>query len=104
MSALPDEDKHAQDFVGPIVTRGEMSDAVAEAVRIDNPDREIRVQEFDSYVRIEAKGTCLITFDTMSDVLGRRFSFGDLEANMPGFGGFIRNEDDHVRFLASKKG
>jgi len=97
------ESRHADDFVGPIVTRGEMSDAVAEAVEIDNPGREMRVLPSDSYVRIEARGICKITFATMTDVLGRQFSFGDLEVNMPGFGGFIRTEDDHVRFVASKK-
>lgn len=97
-------DRHANDFVGPIVTRGEMSDAVIEAVKIDNAEREIRIEETDSYVRIEARGLCLITFKTMSETLGRAFSFGDLEVNMPGFGGFIRTDEDQVRFLASKKG
>jgi toluene monooxygenase system protein D len=100
LMAIPD----SADFVGPIVTRGEMSDAVAEAVAIDNPDRERRVEETSAYVRVEARGQCLIRFDTMSEILGRPFNLGDLECNMPGFAGFIRTDHDHVRFVSSKRG
>lgn len=90
------------DFVGPIVTRGEMSDAVIAAVEIDNPNRERRTEETSAYVRVECRGECLITVDTMSDVLGRKFSIGELEKNMPGFAGFIRTDSDRIRFVSSK--
>ncbi|CCB65463.1 MmoB/DmpM family protein [Hyphomicrobium sp. MC1] len=97
------EDANANDFVGPIISRGEMSDAVKEAVEIDNPDREKRTEETAAYVRIEARGECIITFKTMSEILGRKFSIGELERNMPGFAGFIRTDSDQVRFVSNKR-
>jgi toluene monooxygenase system protein D len=96
-------DRHSNDFVGPIVTRGEMSDAVVEAVEIDNPDGERRVEETAAYVRIEVRGQCIIRFATMEQVLGRKFVIGDLECNMPGFAGFIRTGFDEVRFVSSRR-
>lgn len=94
---------HAQDYVGPIVTRGEISDAVSEAAAIDNPDRELRLDEHAGYVRIEARGECVIRFETVAEMLGREFSITDLERNMPGFSGLIRVGSDAVRFLATKQ-
>jgi toluene monooxygenase system protein D len=91
-----------QAFVGPIITRGEISDAAIEAAGYDNPGRELRVQSGPSYVRLEAQGEILLTAANMSEVLGRPFTMGELEKNMPGFSGFIRMASDHVRFVASK--
>jgi toluene monooxygenase system protein D len=101
---LEEVGRHEDDFVGPIVTRGEMSDAVVEAVEIDNPDRERRIEETLAYVRVEVRGRCVIRFATMEQVLGRKFAIGDLERNMPGFAGFIRTDYDEVRFVSSKRG
>ena len=97
------EIKGENDFVGPIVTRGEMSSAVIEAVEIDNPERERRTEETSAYVRVECRGECVITIATMSEVLGRKFTIGELERNMPGFAGFIRTDADQVRFVATKR-
>ena len=94
--------KHDQDFVGPIITAGEISDAAKEAAVIDNPGRELRIEEHASYVRVEAKGECVLRVETMERFLGREFSIGELERNMPGFAGFIRTAQDSVRFVASK--
>lgn len=89
-------------FVGPIITRGEISDAAIEAAAYDNPGREVRVQSGPSYIRLEARGEMLLTVANMSEVLGRPFTMGELEKNMPGFSGFIRMASDHVRFVSSK--
>jgi len=89
-------------YVGPIITRGEISDAAIEAAGYDNPGREVRVQSGPSYIRLEARGEILLTAANMSEVLGRPFTMGELERNMPGFSGFIRMAHDHVRFVASK--
>jgi len=91
------------DFVGPIIGLGEIADAAMEAVYIDNPGREIRIEQNAGYVRVQAKGECKLTVETMSQVLGRDFRLGDLECSMPGFAGFIRTSDDAIRFLASTK-
>jgi toluene monooxygenase system protein D len=91
-----------EDFVGPIVTQGEISDAAIEAATIDNPGREIRIEEHSSYVRVQARGECVLTMATMERLLGRKFTFGEFERNMPGFAGFIRTSQDQIRFVASK--
>ncbi len=92
-----------QDFVGPIITLGEVSDAAKEAAVIDNPGRELRIEEHSSYVRVQARGECMLRVETMEKCLGRSFSIGELERNMPGFSGFIRTAQDFVRFVADHK-
>jgi hypothetical protein len=92
----------AEDFVGPIVTLGEVSDAIIDAARIDNESREIRIQEHAGYVRVEARGELVLSFVTLGEMLGRQFSVNELERNMPGFSGLIRVDDQRVRFLATK--
>ena len=91
------------DFVGPIITLGEIADAAIEAAEIDNPDREIRVIPGSSYIRLEGRGGITLSFPSMTQALGRPFLMGDLERNMPGFSGFIRTGFDHVKFVASRK-
>ena len=98
------EKSHDQDFVGPIITLGEISDAAKEAAAVDNPGRELRIEEHSSYVRVQARGECMLRVDTMERFLGRSFSIGELERNMPGFAGFIRTAQDHVRFVANHTG
>jgi len=90
------------DFVGPIITRGEISEAAVEAAEHDNPGREVRVTDSGAYIRLEARGEITLTADAMSEALGRPFRMGELEINMPGFSGFIRMSADKVRFVATK--
>lgn len=91
------------DYVGPIITVGEIADAAIEAASADNPGKDIRVTEGPSYIRLEARGEIVLSVANMSEALGRPFLMGDLERNMPGFSGFIRMGEDHVKFVASKK-
>jgi toluene monooxygenase system protein D len=90
------------DFVGPIITRGEISDAAIEAAGCDNPGRELRVETHASYVRLEARGEIVLSAARMTEALGRPFTMGELERNMPGFSGLIRMSHDSVKFVASK--
>lgn len=90
------------DFVGPIITTGEIADAAVEAAELDNPGREIRVTKGPSYIRLEARGEIALSTCNMSQALGRPFHMGELEKNMPGFSGFIRMGSDRVKFVASK--
>jgi len=97
-------DQHELDFVGPIIGVGEIAEAAEEAVYIDNPDTEIRITRNSGYIRVEARGRCKFTVETMSDVLGREFRLGELERSMPGFSGFVRTGDDEITFVSSSKG
>ncbi len=91
------------EFVGPIIGLGEIADAAMEAVYIDNPDREVRIEQNSGYVRVQVRGECRLTVETMSEMLGWQFHLGDLERSMPGFAGFIRTSDEAIRFIASNK-
>ncbi len=90
------------DFVGPIITVGEIADAAIEASAADNPGIEIRVTPGPSYIRLEARGQIVLSAANMSQALGRPFVMGELEKNMPGFSGFIRMGADSVKFVASR--
>ena len=87
-------------FVGPVMRCGDMADAVVEAIQADNAGRKIIVEEHASYLRIKVEGECTVRFETVGDMLGRDVDQGDIEANMPSFEGFIRVEDDQMRFLS----
>lgn len=91
------------DYVGPIITVGEIADAAIDAAELDNPGREIRVTPGPSYIRLEARGEIVLSVANMTQALGRPFFMGELEKNMPGFAGFIRMGSDSVKFVASKE-
>lgn len=78
--------------------RGELAEAVAEAVREDNPGREVHIEEHTSYVRIHMPNECIIRRDTVERMLGRRFEMQEIELNMSAFSGQIETGDDHIRF------
>ena len=86
--------------VGPIMNKGEMGDAVLEAIYEDNSERKVVVEEHASYFRIKVEEECLIRMATVSDMLGSEVIFSDIEASMPSFEGFIRVETSQIRFLS----
>lgn len=87
-------------FVGPVMRTGELGDAVLDAIREDNKDREIQVEEHASYLRIKVMDECLIRLDTLSEMLGRELTWSEVEGSMPAFEGFIRTSTDQMRFLS----
>ncbi len=86
-------------LVGPVMRRGELAEAVAEAVREDNPGREVHIEEHTSYIRIHTPHECIIRRDTVERMLGRRFEMQEIELNMSAFSGQIETGDDHMRFF-----
>jgi toluene monooxygenase system protein D len=90
--------QRSRNMAGPVLRGGDVARAVAEAAKIDNPDKEIVVEDHGAYVRIEADGGLIVRQDTISEFLGRRFEIRDLELNLSGFSGFIDTQDDYVRF------
>jgi len=87
--------------VGPVMQRGELGEAVIDAIHEDNPGRKIEVEEHASYFRIKVEGECLLRVATVSEMYGSEVTFSDIERSMPSFEGFIRVETDTVRFLAN---
>ena len=90
--------------VGPVITRGEIGEAVLDAIYEDNEGRNIEVEEHASYVRIKVDKECVIRFDTVSYMLGRDVKRSDIESNLPSFEGFIRVDSEKMVFLATSDG
>jgi toluene monooxygenase system protein D len=94
------ENSAPERFVGPVMKASEIGEAVIEAIQEDNEGRKIEIEEHESYYRVKVEGECLISFATVSEVLGRDVQVSDIEQNMPSFEGFIRVTTDQMRFLS----
>ena len=88
--------------VGPIIRSGDVAQAVAEAVEIDNPDKEIFVDDKVAYLRIAMENECILRKETMEEILGREFEMRELEINLSSFAGQIETTPDYVRFYFEK--
>ncbi len=89
--------------VGPILRSGDVALAAMEAVEVDNPDKEVRIEDRAAYVRIECDGECILTRRTMEEMLGRAFEMRELEVNLSSFAGQIDMSADQVRFYLNEK-
>ncbi len=89
--------------VGPIMRAGEVAQAAVEAAEMDNPDKEIFVEDRLAYLRIAAEGELILTRESMEECLGRSFQMQDLEINLSSFAGQIDAGTDRVRFYFDKK-
>ena len=70
-------------LVGPVLRLGEVADAVLDAIREDNPDREVIVERHASYVRILCPEECIVRYETVARMLGRAFAVSDIEPSSP---------------------
>ena len=61
-----------RNMVGPVLRVGEVADAVVEALREDNPDKEFVVEDRIAYIRAETEGECVVRAQTVAEVLGVR--------------------------------
>lgn len=89
--------------VGPVMRAGELAEAVAEAAREDNPDKEIRVDDKRAYVRIDTDSEMIIRRATIEEALGRPFKMADLEIELSSFAGRIQIDPEYVRFYFEKR-
>ena len=88
--------------VGPIIRAGELVEPVIETAEIDNPGKEIRVEDKRAYVRIETDGELILTRKTLEEQLGRPFQMQELEINLASFAGQILADEDQIRFYFEK--
>ena len=88
--------------VGPIMRSGEIADAVIEAVEIDNPGKEVHVDDMNAYLRIATDGEMILTRDTIESCLGRPFRMQELEINLSSFAGKIESGTERFRFYLDK--
>ncbi|MDX2168519.1 MAG: MmoB/DmpM family protein [Deltaproteobacteria bacterium] len=97
-------DGHDAGYAGPVLRSGEVADAVVEAVREDNAEREVIIEEHASYIRVKVAGECIVRRETVERMLGRPFEMREIEINMPAFAGHIRTSTDAFRFVIGKRG
>ena len=90
-------------MVGPVMRAGDLAMAVIEAARVDNPDKEIFVEDKRAYIRIHAEQEMILRQKTIEEELGRPFRMNDLEVDLSSFAGQIESQDNAVRFYFAKK-
>ncbi|TYK51390.1 MmoB/DmpM family protein [Actinomadura decatromicini] len=90
-------------FAGPLLRGGEISVVAVEAIELDNPEKEIVVEDHRTYVRVEADGGLVIRRQTMEMLLGRAFSMQELEINLTGYSGQIETHDEYMRWYFMTK-
>ena len=93
----------SKNLTGPVMQAGELADAVVEAAEIDNPSKEIIVDDRIAYLRIQADGELILRSKTIAECLGRSFEMRELEVSLSGFSGQIDYGTDQVRFYLEKK-
>ncbi len=84
--------------VGPVLQSGEVANAVVEAVKEDNPGKNVDVQDRGSYIRIDVEKECIIRRETVEEMIGRPFKMFEMEAHMSAFNGQIETSTDFIRF------
>lgn len=90
-------------LVGPVMRAGDLAMAVIEAARVDNPGKEILVEDKRAYIRIHAEQEMILRQQTIEEELGRPFKMNDLEVDLSSFAGQIESQDNAVRFYFTKK-
>ena len=84
--------------VGPVLRMCDEVDFVIDAIRDDNPDREVEVIDRGSYVRVQADGYLLVTEDSLKNHLGDGFEIGSLEGMLSSFAGRIKTASDQIEW------
>ena len=100
---MPDMDQKRRNSVGPVLRAGEVADAVVEAIKEDNPDKEFVIENRIAYVRVETEGECFIRQETLSEMLGRPITMPEVEINLTSFAGRIETTDTYMRFYLEKE-
>jgi toluene monooxygenase system protein D len=103
MNAATSGQSYHNNMVGPVMRAGDLAMAVIEAAKIDNPGKEIFVDDKRAYIRIHAEQEMLLRQETIQEELGRPFLMNDLEVDLSSFAGQIESRDGAVRFYLDKK-
>lgn len=90
--------KASNNMVGPIMRQGALAQAVLEAAEIDNPEKEISMEDKVAYVRVQTENEMILRQGTIEEMLGKPFRLNQLEVDMASFAGRIEFKADYVRF------
>ena len=103
MSVTSSAQAYHNNMVGPVMRAGDLAMAVIEAAKIDNPGKEVFVDDKRAYIRIHTEHEMLLRRETIEEELGRPFRMNDLEVDLSSFAGQIESQDNAVRFYFDKK-
>lgn len=102
--SLPNKDSaYYNNYVGPVMRSGELAMAVIEAAKIDNPGKEVFVDDKRAYIRIHTEHEMILNRQTIEEELGKPFKMNDLEVDLSSFAGQIQSGDETIRFYFDKK-
>jgi toluene monooxygenase system protein D len=103
MSTTGSGQAYHNNLVGPVMRAGDLATAIIEAARIDNPGKEVFVDDKRAYIRIHTDQEMVLHRATIEDELGRPFKMNDLEVDLSSFAGQIESGDNSIRFYFVKK-
>ncbi len=94
-------------MVGPVLrgTDQYKIDSVVEAIVMDNPGKEVIVDDEGGYVRVSCATRCRLTRKSLEISLGEPFELSDLEPMLSGFAGHISylSDDEVSWYLEGEK-
>jgi len=102
MSNSSSAQAYHNNMVGPVMRAGDLAMAVIEAAKVDNPGKDIFVEDKRAYIRIHAEQEMILRQETIEEELGRPFKMNDLEVDLSSFAGQIESQDKAVRFYFTK--
>ena len=89
--------------VGPIFRPGELADAAIEALREDNPDKDVLIEDRGAYVRVSVDGECILRRETVVRHLGRECRMQEVETVLGSFAGRIETTEHYMRFYLATR-
>lgn len=103
MSVTSAGQAYHNNLVGPVMRAGDLAMAIIEAAKVDNPGKEVFVDDKRAYIRIHTEQEMILRQETIEEELGRPFKMNDLEVDLSSFAGQIESGDNSVRFYFVKK-
>ena len=103
MSNTSSAQAYHNNLVGPVMRAGDLAMAIIEAAKVDNPGKEVFVDDKRGYIRIHTEQEMILRQETIEEELGRPFKMNDLEVDLSSFAGQIESGDNAVRFYFVKK-
>lgn len=103
MSTTSSAQAYHNNLVGPVMRAGDLATAVIEAAKVDNPGKEVFVDDKRAYIRIHTEQEMVLHRETIEEELGRPFKMNDLEVDLSSFAGQIESGDNSIRFYFTKK-
>jgi len=94
--------KKIADAVGPVLRSGELANAVIEAIRLDNPGKEIEVINRRAYLRVNMERECIVRRATLAQCLGSEITMQQVEPILGSFAGQIETTDEYMRFYLER--